>query len=176
MGFGYDAFERSSTGTADSKTFCYGMPSTNCQISSDHNYPVKFFGIEGLWGTTYTWLDGLVAHSDDTLWAYFGRNTKERPNQTGTGYTEVGRQSSAGYIKQIVGNNNLGFFAADSTGSNSTYFCDLCAKGKLGEIFIVGRNILDPGANGIFYMSGPTEYATTAGTRLLKRGFISEGS
>lgn len=102
------------TGGANAKGMYFGEQTGKQQM--------VFAGIEDFWGNLVYWIDGIYA---DANWHIL--TTTKNFNSTPTGYIDHGAGSVAnivGYISNIQGNNNVGFFAKTLAGSNTTHWCD----------------------------------------------------
>lgn len=103
-----------TTGATNEKGMNYGTATTTQER-------VKCNGIEDFWGNVFQWVDGFRAISVNDI-----RTADGYFNDAANGYTRhaVTALNRAGYIKEIVGNNELAFTPQEFTGSLSTYYSD----------------------------------------------------
>lgn len=110
-----DAPALKNTGATNTLGMCYGKnDATNQQI--------KCNGIEDFWGNIWEWIDGLHTVGT-TIYTQDGNFT-----DNATGAVSQGTFSAyfPGYISDIWGTDELGFFIKEggSSGSETTYYCD----------------------------------------------------
>ena len=103
-----------TTGATNSNGMNYGVTSTTGRV--------KCNGIEDFWGNVLQWVDGYKAISGTTI-----RTADGNFNDTANGYEEYTKTGStgSGYVKEVVGNNELGFTPHTFGGSSSTFYSDL---------------------------------------------------
>lgn len=103
------------TGSSNDQKFCYGETTGTKQM--------KFLGVEGFWGSLYSWIDGCYIDSQRSIKTAF-RNF----NDLGTGYPYIkasGVTSNlGGYVSKIQGTNEGGFFSKEANASDSTGWAD----------------------------------------------------
>lgn len=160
--------ERTSTGTMNTNTFCYGNP-------NDGTKNVKFLGIEDMWGNLGHWLDGVYCDDSyniltDYRNSQFTGSDHDFQFSTPTGAT----RDYYGYINKIIGTNTSGFvkdYNNNTDGINSTYFADdaLVYSGSFGGF--AGGNWDSGGHAGIFRLNVACSASTTSypylGARLM---------
>ena len=117
-----DASALKTTGATNTLGMCYGKNDTT-------NQQVKCNGIEDFWGNIWEWIDGLHTVGT-TIYTQDGNFTD---NATGAISRGTFAANFAGYISDIWGTDELGFFIKEggSSGSETTYYCDCgqCASG-----------------------------------------------
>lgn len=102
------------TGLTNDKGMFYGKPANT-------DTPIKCFGIENLWGNTWTILDGVCISSARDLMTAF-----KDFNDDGNGYTNNGKVSmwgGSGYLAEIAGTTEIGFMPGTAR-TDGGYFCD----------------------------------------------------
>lgn len=102
------------TGGTDQKGMDFGETTGKLQM--------KLFGIEDTWGNAFECIDGIVIKPTYNMYMCTNNIFNDESKYTYIGYTSY--SSSSSYIKKILGLTELGFISLESTGSNSTYFCD----------------------------------------------------
>lgn len=91
---------------------------------------VKCNGIEDFFGNIFQWVDGYKATSTTMV-----KTADGNFNDNATGYEEhpCTVPNNGGYLKDIVGDNELAFTPKTFSGSSSTYYADY---GYLGSVFL----------------------------------------
>ena len=114
LGQGYTGGSAAATtGATNSNGMNYGVTSTTGRV--------KCNGIEDFWGNIFQWVDGYKAISGTVI-----RTADGNFNDAADGYEEYTKTGStdSGYLKDVVGNNELGFTPHTFSGSSSTYYSD----------------------------------------------------
>jgi hypothetical protein len=135
-----------ATGTLDKQGLYYGNPNSDTE-------PMKFMGIENLWGNLRMMIDGLILKTDYTILTAFNNF-----NDAGDGYIDRGihEEVSGNTMVRAVGNNELGFIPSKTvlgTGYNRN-FCDYARIYSNDENTIpllFGGSNGTRGQQGIFY-------------------------
>ncbi len=129
----------SPTGETDAKGMNYGNTlATN---------RVKCNGIEDFFGGLYQWVDGYKIEKGYVRTAdgnFSDTNNYEKYPSTLT--------SGVGYIKDIVGNNELAFTPQSLNGSSSTYYADQCFLAE-NHYLVFGGYYKSNAMAGVFFMS-----------------------
>lgn len=163
LGQGFvDGSAVATTGATNEKGMNYGTATT----MQEH---VKCNGIEDFWGNIFQWVDGyrpMFSNKIRTADGYF--------NDNATGYTEHACTvpNGMGYIKGIIGNNELAFIPQTFTGSLSTYYSDYGALYS-GYLPTFGGNWSAATKAGAFCLNANNSTPTanpTIGARLLLCG------
>ena len=85
---------------------------------------MKLFGIENLWGSLFQFTDGILLKSDFEL---FISSSNDNFNDSATGYTSYSTINDLlGYINDVFGTTELGFFPSSTDASSTTYYSDSC--------------------------------------------------
>lgn len=110
---GWDEGRPSTTGGQNEKGIFYG--------DAFGLHQMRFLGIEDLWGNYHQWLDGIVT---DTINVKVGTDVS---NDIGDGFTAYDDYpvDGHGYVSDIAGTTELGFFPKAYSGSQTTYYCDM---------------------------------------------------
>jgi hypothetical protein len=156
-----DASVLKKTGARNTSGMFYG--------STDGTMQIKFCGIEDFWGNIRNWVDGLWSTANTVparkLWIATDEfNTV--PYQQGSemrldadpkpdNYIEYGTGFAVdvnGYIKDIHGTNETGFVVVNSTGSETTYYCDH-ASIKAGCVGCSGGNNISGAIAGFCHLN-----------------------
>ncbi len=127
------------TGINDNKGFTFGTIAR-----AD---PVKFLGIESIYGGRWTTLWNLYVDSTNQIKSGLDINLELES----IGQSQISSFSSF-YLKDVFGNNSLGFFPFTSSGgSSSTFFCDLTEGGYQDSFYSNGVSQSSVGHNyGLF--------------------------
>lgn len=146
LGYGWvDSLEFTYSGKLDTKGLYYG--------SSAHG-PMKFLGIEDLYGSRYQLIDGVYNKETKVTVADVTKTTMSY-NATGNGYMSVADISTPAdiyYCTEIMGDNNTGFLPKTYGGSESTYYCDQ-KNMKSNSALVFGGFRYSKGGGGMFYTS-----------------------
>ena len=113
LGAGYTgASSKTNTGGSNSNGVNYGSTSSSVQV--------KCLGIEDFWGNIFEWVDG-IATKNFTVYTANGNY-----NDNCDGYTAAKTIESkiSGYMSKAQGTRRLGFAPLQTSGSESTYYCD----------------------------------------------------
>ncbi len=117
LGQGYtSASAFRDTGATDARGMTYG---TTGNSTADDT--VKFLGIEDFYGNLCQWVDGFMTGGGAVKVA------DGEFNDTAADYEQfmgTGASVSYSYIKDVIGNNKLGFAPKTGGGSTSTYYAD----------------------------------------------------
>lgn len=149
------------TGVVDDKGIYYGDKS--------EVLPVKFLGLEGIYGNIPQWLDGIYyAGTTSTTPSYYIAN--QNFNADRTNYTQVltstATSDAYGYLSAVQGTQELGFLPKTLAGSNNTFFADY-ARLKYNSHAIFGGGRSADFATGIFYMDFSRTNTDTHGSRIM---------
>lgn len=103
-----------NTGATNSKGRCWG--------ETTGKYQMCFMNIEDFWGNVLDWIDGYYIDSSGNRKAADGYFSDSDFSH----YTTISTNGSTvnGYISKIECNEKLGFVITESSGSETTYFCD----------------------------------------------------
>lgn len=135
-----------NSGTMDARGLFYG-------VNDGGNTGVKAFGIEHLWGNTWSWCDGIITMSESTL----GIKECAPYNDTGEGYTVIAdgyeRDSGLYPTKLTTALNGAVVVASSGQSDASQGWCDyVYVYGLSGYVAGVGGGYLDGvGYGGPFY-------------------------
>lgn len=101
-----------TTGATNASGMNYGVTATTGRV--------KCNGIEDFWGNIFQWVDGYKSTSNSIMMA------DGNFNDTADGYTEhaCAIVGTVGFLKDVVGNNELAFTPRALNGSSSTYYSD----------------------------------------------------
>ena len=112
FGAGVTGASKTNTGGANSNGVNYGSTSASVQV--------KCLGIEDFWGNVFEWVDG-IATKNNTAYTANGNY-----NDNCDGYTAAKTIESnlSGYMSKAQGTRELGFAPLQTSGSESTYYCD----------------------------------------------------
>lgn len=148
-----------NTGATNTLGMCYGKnDATNQQI--------KCNGIEDFWGNIWEWIDGLHTVGT-TIYTQDGNFTD---NATGAVSRGTFTANFAGYISDIWGTDELGFFIKEggSAGSGTTYYCDYgnCRSGCVASFGGGWDNASLTGAFHLFVASSPSDAYSSIGARV----------
>ena len=99
----------------------------NSDNSVRYNAPVPSYrGIENPFGHVWKWTDGVLAKGNGTIQEYY--KTTKRASYSSTlnsDYSKIGESPTAnGYKKEILRNAFGDIMTTNSSGSDTTYFCD----------------------------------------------------
>lgn len=115
---GYTNSLGNNTGTAP-----FNMPSQYGSLTV--NVP-SYRGIENPFGHIWKWTDGVLAKGNGTIQEYY--KTTKRASYSSTlnsDYSKIGESPTAnGYKKEILRNAFGDIMTTNSSGSDTTYFCD----------------------------------------------------
>lgn len=149
----------------------------NCEIIKASNasmanagtgYATKLFGIENLWGSIWTWMDGLGV---GPTWGIMVANGGY--NDSKTGYENigpVGGTQSGVYFQNVFGDSKGGFVPKMDTitGSDNTYYCDMYWQAQNTVAKFGGRWNYASDC-GVFYLAlvySSSDSASAVGSRL----------
>ena len=125
-----------NSGTMDTRGLFYG-------VNDGGNTGVKAFGIEHLWGNTYSWCDGIITLSESTV----GIKECAPYNDSGEGYTEVACavSGSGGYPTSMATALNGAVVLASASQSDAAQgWCDyVYVYDGSGYVAYVGGVYLD---------------------------------
>lgn len=149
-----------TTGVTNASGMNYGENSTTGRV--------KCNGIEDFWGNIFQLVDGYKSTSNSIMTA------DGNFNDTANGYTEhtCAILGTGGYLKDIIGNNELAFTPSAISGSTSTYYSDIGFLSS-GYLPAFGGSWANGAAAGAFCLSvGYSAVAAGAlwGARLLLCG------
>ena len=114
LGQGYTGGSAAAqTGATDAKGMNYGDTSTTGRV--------KCNGIEDFFGNIFQWVDGYKATSTTMV-----KTADGNFNDNANGYEEhpCTVPNNGGYLKDVVGDNELAFTPKTFSGSSSTYYAD----------------------------------------------------
>ncbi len=113
-----------ANGAANKKGMNYGS-----QTSNSPDSVIKFNGIENFWGNMAVRIDGFISNGTNSIAISDGNF-----NDYGAGYKKYSGAALPNpdnfpnefpmYMKDVMGDNNLGFIPRAIRGSSSTYYCD----------------------------------------------------
>lgn len=150
-----------TTGTTDKKGMDWGS-----QTALDC---VKLFGIENIWANHFQLIDGVCEYNKALY------TTTDNFNDYGT-YNKIRYTRDVmpnGRISKVEGDSALGFVAAETKGSTTTYFCDegVVDNGQSRHIAFYGGNSDLEDSSGIFamriYNLGSSSFDSSVGARLM---------
>ena len=141
LGQGYTGGSAAAqTGATDANGMNYGDTSTTGRV--------KCNGIEDFFGNIFQWVDGYKSTSNSV------KTADGNFNDNATGYEEhpCTVPNNGGYLKDVVGDNELAFTPKTFSGSSSTYYADY---GSLYSGFLpaFGGGWADGAGAGAFYLS-----------------------
>ena len=112
LGAGVTGASKTNTGGSNSNGVNYGSTSASAQV--------KCLGIEDFWGNVHEWVDG-IAIKNYTVYTANGNY-----NDNCNGYTAAKTIDStlSGKMSKAQGTRRLGFAPLQTSGSESTYYCD----------------------------------------------------
>ena len=149
------------TGETDAKGFFYGT-----QTGQD---AVKMAGVENLWGSLYTWIDGCQTNSSRD----YQTTTKDFSSTNSNNFTTITTSftsNTSGYLTRPIGTSEGGFLMSAEGGSSTTYFPDMqyCNASRIANY---GGNWSATQSAGVFFISfydSTTTRNTHVGSRLMK--------
>lgn len=159
LGQGYTGGSAAAqTGATNDKGMNYGDTSTTGRV--------KCNGIEDFFGNIFQWVDGYKATSTTMV-----KTADGNFNDNATGYEEhpCTVPNNSGYLKDVVGDNELAFTPKTFSGSSSTYYADyggLCS----GCLPAFGGSWAGGAGAGAFYLYcgfSASDSAPSLGARLL---------
>ena len=111
-----------NTGATNTKGRCWG--------ETTGKYQMCFMNIEDFWGNVFDWIDGHYIDASGNRKAADGYFSDSDFSH----YTTISTNASSvsGYISKIECNEKLGFVITESSGSETTYFCD-CGYAYVGS-------------------------------------------
>lgn len=147
LGQGYtSASAFRDTGATDARGMTYG---TTGNSTADDT--VKFLGIEDFYGNLCQWVDGFMTGGGAVKVA------DGEFNDTAADYEQfmgTGASVSYSYIKDVIGNNKLGFAPKTGGGSTSTYYADYgYISPSSAYLPFFGGDRYDGAVAGAFYFS-----------------------
>ena len=113
LGAGYTGVNsKRNTGGVNSNGVNYGLAADSVQV--------KCLGIEDFWGNVYEWVDGIATKN------YTAYTANGNYNDNCDGYTAAKTIESniSGYMSKAQGTRSLGFAPLQTSGLESTYYCD----------------------------------------------------
>ena len=158
LGTGWTAFgSPCNTGGTNKKGIVFGGTQTN---------QICFLGVEDLYGNVYEWIDGIKVDS-----TYNTLITSDNKNFTNS-YKNIGKfieSTRGGKMSKSIHTNEGGFFPTETTGSNSTYYCDHSSIGsdKIARFGGHYNENMDVGIFCIKFDYGPSGSNAQIGTRLV---------
>lgn len=161
-----------ASGTTDNVATASGSYVSN----TDGKHAMKYRGIENLWGNVYQWLDGISVSS---LKPYVCQNPASYTSGSiPAGYTALSYNGMSGgtYYTKAIGydaNNPFAQVPSDTSGSNSTYYCDYgYYSSSSNRVVLVGGGWGDSLDAGAWYFNAYNSSSITRsgiGGRLLRR-------
>ena len=119
LGKGYTNLSNSTITNTGSKNTA-GMFWGNNNDTSGSN--VKFCGIEDFYGNVTPWVDGFYYNASRNILI---ANQSFVDNASGySNFGSGGTADASGYISDVIGNTECGFFMKGNTGSATTYYAD----------------------------------------------------
>ena len=137
----------STTGLTKDKGMFYSTNNTSSSTT-----PVKFFGMENLWGNCYKWINGLTCYQLKIFYklcnytADGSTATGYNPTSNNPGYKTYSRSANGSVTLYNLGMPSTSdglmwywpYSGAPTAGSNSTYYCDFAACNLASSITSVG--------------------------------------
>ena len=165
---GYGCGDNSATGNmgyTDSMPYHTGTTQAN---RTTYGLGTQYRNIEGLWDNVYDWIDGCYYDSN-------GMNIIKNPANFSdtTGGTSVGTPTSgwpsAFSVKNVSGTYNM-FIPSASSGSETTYSCDIWGFIASFPCLCMGGDYSQGGYRGLFYVGYNTASGAdvSVGCRLLE--------
>ncbi|MEQ6856059.1 hypothetical protein AAHH17_16385 [Lysinibacillus capsici] len=132
--------------------------------SADMSDPVKFLGIENIYGLAFTVMDGIMLDGNHNFRMGFESFDKEAYTSTIPSGLSEGYKGFHGYLSTIQGTTELGFLPKETAGSSSTYYEDHVDVEK-NHFITFGGLVYDPtfepeGTNDEYY-AGSSGMAST---------------
>lgn len=148
-----------ATGGTNAKGMDFGETTGKLQM--------KLFGLEDFWGNIREWVDGVVTDASRNM-----LTANSSFNDTGSGYTNNGQGATAnivGYMSKIHGSSKTGFITKETSGSQTTYFCDLTRLNASSVASFGGfwNGASDAGAFCFALGDGVSSFHTNMGGRLM---------
>ena len=144
-----------NTGATNSKGRCWG--------ETTGKYQMCFMNIEDFWGNVLDWIDGYYIDSSGNRKAADGYFSDSDFSH----YTTISTNGStvSGYISKIECNEKLGFVITESSGSETTYFCDYgyASVGSGGRVPFFGGYWSDDSSAGPFRLSCSNSLSVSGG-------------
>lgn len=132
---------------------CNNVPGlTGRPAGTDGKVDVVYRGIEGVWGNVTEWVDGV---NFDGKTVYVCNDPSKYKDDTSTGYTKLSYSlASDGHISQEgldTGANEHVMLPTETSGSETTYYCDYGASGNSGWRVVCVGGAVDSGSDcGLF--------------------------
>lgn len=144
IGRGYvDSDGKITSGVTDSMTYHTGRVS-----GTDGRTAVQYRWLENLWGNVCQWVDGFNANGPT---AYYCTDPSKYADDTATGYTNIGKLPSDGYIKDLTVTDNGLLIPKTSGGSETTYVPDYVYLSGGWRVLCVGGLWSDGSNAGLLY-------------------------
>ena len=124
LGAGVTSSSKKNTGGANSNGVNYGSTSASVQV--------KCLGIEDFWGNISEWVDGIATKN------YTAYTANGNYNDNCDGYTVAKAidSSISGNMSKAQGARTLGFAPLQTSGSESTYYCDFASINVGDSVFV----------------------------------------
>ncbi len=148
-----------NTGILNTNGFTYGIPNSNGKI--------KLFGMEDLWGNLNQFVDGVKTNINRQVSIAFN-NFNDVGNYYTT-YSPILPLTNNTYTKTSQGTRELGFLPNTTTGSSTTFYCDVSWTGP-NTICLFGGYSTDGLSAGIFtwnMVNGASTSAISCSSRLM---------
>ena len=161
VGNGYERNQDHKTGTLNTKGLVYG--------STAKNQYVKLFGLEDLWGSNRTFLDGCYVDGINhvhTATDTFDDHGDDVDHGIIIDLSPGSDESSFGSVNDVVGSSELGFFPIAFDGSTSTYFCDDSAYNSRLAVCASGSWMVSGNTLGIFAINCMLDSSSIEASRL----------
>lgn len=104
-----------------------GYCDTKGMVYAD-TWTVKLFGLENIFGYGNTYINNMIIGSDNYIYTTTDDTITDTSKYTKIGSNPITPTSSSvskkGYISNVIGTSNSGYFPKAVSGSESTYFCD----------------------------------------------------
>lgn len=118
-------------------------------------WTVKLFGLENVFGYGNTYFNNMIIGSDNYIYTTTDDTITDTSKYTKIGANPITPASSGaskkGYISNVIGTSNSGFFPKAVNGSDSTYLCDYaminsgnrvpCSSGHANTEFLNGGGL-----------------------------------
>lgn len=154
-----------ATGTMNDKPFCWG--------DQTGTSGVKFLGVENFYGNVHEFVDGLTLVD----LSYKITRDPSKYDDVGTSYetTISGAPTPNGYVKSMKGVEDGIFLPNETSGSETTYFCDNFYQNAGTRVAHFGGNWRDAGNAGAFFwdLSHDASYSLAyIGSRLCRKKIV----
>ena len=124
LGAGVTGTSKKNTGGTNSNGVNYGSTSDSVQV--------KCLDIEDFWGNVFEWVDGIATKN------YTAYTANGNYNDNCDGYTAAKtiESSLSGKMSKAQGTRRLGFAPLQTSGSESTYYCDYAALLVSSSVYV----------------------------------------